>query len=101
MKPFIKHIYGDKDKKLEPEHHEFKFPGGSVNIQRTSNNEYWVHLMVIEDAMPEIETHMEQKAGKIVDSRIDLTHEEYLKHGIPSVIHAENAQHIAFRVATE
>ena len=99
MKPFIKNICGDKTKKLEPEHHEFRFPGGNVNIQRTSNNEYWVHIALNQEQVLDEVPSLSAK-GFFCDSRLDLKHEEYLKHGIPEIEHIENANHVAIRVKT-
>ena len=93
MKPFIKDIKGNKASP-EPEHHEFRFPGGSVNLQRTSNNEYWVHIEIVkEDSVcSEISSH--SKAGKLIEGRADTM------TGVVDVP-VSGVNHIAFLVSTE
>jgi len=58
-------------RKPEPESFRVVFPGGDVDIVRTSDNQYWIHVRVdhekhgikaIEDLIP----------SRIVDARLDL-----------------------------
>lgn len=53
----------------EPEHGIIKFPGGHVEVARTSDGSYWCHLRRDSDA----------DAFEVVGSRIDYD------HGIPSI----------------
>lgn len=71
----------------EPSTSVIKFPGGHVEVSRTTDGEYWAHIAV-------------DKAANIKDSRIDYDHEGYTKSGgkIPSVPHEEHIVHVAVRV---
>jgi hypothetical protein len=93
MKPFIKDIKGIKTSP-EPDHHEFRFPGGSVNIQRTSTNNYWVHVEVIKEDNVLEDVPSQCKAGKIIEGRADTL------SGVTG-IDVEGVNHIAFLVTTE
>lgn len=75
-----------------------KFPGGHIEVSRHSDGSYWVHCArttAIGDPDADV-------LGEIVESRIDYTHEAYLKHGksVPSMPAAEDIQHFAVRIAT-
>jgi len=99
MEPFVKRIYRGKKTKREPEHHEFIFPGGNINIQRTSDDDYWVHIVVnkgqVLDDIPS-----RSKPGKFVDSRVDLLFEETQQQSVIPINNVENAGHIAVRIST-
>lgn len=90
MKPFIKYIFGDKSSP-EPEHHEFSFPGGSINVQRTENGEYWAHITVYKGQLLD-DIPSQSQRGNIVDSRIDTP------GGVFPLPNIEGASHIAVRI---
>ena len=71
----------------EPSTGIIKFPGGHVEVSRTSNGEYWAHIEADEPS-------------NIVDSRIDYDHEGYTKSNgiIPPIPLFEHIQHIAVKV---
>lgn len=69
----------------EPSSGIIKFPGGSVEVTRCTDQTYWVHISINENATP-------------CDSRIDFNHDAYKRHGIIDVPDAENIQHLAIRV---
>lgn len=50
----------------EPSTAVIKFPGGHVEVSRTSDGAYWVHFSA-------------DGAANIVDSRVDYSHEEYAR----------------------
>lgn len=61
-------LEGDKSKP-EPIHFRVCFPGGDVDIVRTSDNQYWVHVHVDKEA----DLHgPHETTGKIVDARLDI-----------------------------
>ena len=62
-------LYGD-NKKPESAEHVIKFPGGSISLCRTSNDEYWAHIEV-HDKEPIEYGCRETKRGIVVDARID------------------------------
>ncbi len=77
----------------EPSTAIIKFPGGYVEVARTTGNEYWAHIQVhqLNDA---------SSPGIITDSRIDYEFETYvdLRGLIPEVPRADKLQHIALRI---
>ena len=93
MKPFIKEVFGDKATP-EPEHHEFRFPGGTVNIQRTTGDEYWVHIQVVLPHQKVAEVKSLSKVGTIVEGRMDD------QYGVEA-LNTENINHIAILISTE
>lgn len=49
-----------------------QFPGGSISVCRTTNNEYWAHIEVNHgQVIPD--TGRSSKAGEIISSRLDYT----------------------------
>lgn len=79
-------VKGDK-KSPEPSTVAIKFPGGHVEVSRTTSGSYWVHIGVDE---PE----------NIVDSRIDYDYEgnKKAKVKIPSIPLQEHIKHMAVEV---
>lgn len=45
----ITELYGDPNIKIEKPYTILKFPGGSVEISRTPDGEYWVHVATVSD----------------------------------------------------
>ena len=88
-------IYGNKSKP-EPAEHIIKFPGGSIALCRTSDNEYWAHIEVNRGHVNE-DMHREAKAGEIVDTRLDY---EFPHSEIKEVENSEHLQHLAIRIKT-
>lgn len=80
----------------EPSTAVVKFPGGHVEVSRHSDGSYWVH--VARNAQQQSDDDV---LGAIVESRIDYTHEAYVRHGgdIPPMPAHEDIQHIAVRMA--
>jgi len=48
------------------------FPGGSISVCRTTDNEYWAHIDVNHGQVIE-DTIRASKSGEIVSSRLDYT----------------------------
>lgn len=71
----------------EPTTGTIKFPGGEVEVSRTSNGEYWAHIKV-------------DKPANVVNSRVDYDFEGYTKAEvkIPKIPHHENIEHYALLV---
>jgi len=84
----------------EPQTTVINFPGGHVEVTRTTDDKYWVHIGFDEDA-------------KIKDSRVDFKFEEYARrvdesrkeiregkrHGvIPQILDYDKIQHMALLV---
>jgi len=104
MKPVVIQVFGDKSKKLEPEHHRIEFPGGSIAVDRTQDGEYWAHIAINRPERADYpETHIGSKIGRVVSSRIDYDYDEYTRRSkcgeptIPSLDHDTKIEHIALR----
>jgi len=87
-------IKGDK-RNPEPDEHIIKFPGGSISVIRTTNNEYWAHVDVHKGRVNE-DLLRESKIGHVVDSRIDR-----IDSDISEIECQDDVQHIAIRIKTE
>ena len=74
---------GDKTSP-EPSTGIIKFPGGHVEVSRTSDGKYWAHIW-------------RDKTGDI-ESRIDYDYEGNLLNGIIDVPNVKNVQHIALKI---
>lgn len=77
---------GDK-RNPEPSIAYIEFPGGCVEVSRTSDGRYWAHISVTD--------------GSIVDSRLDYQFEAYKRHNgqIPPLPAHKDIQHLAIKVA--
>ena len=70
----------------EPSTAVIKFPGGHVEVSRTSDGSYWAHLGVV---------HPEN----ITDSRIEYSYEAAVAlQTIPDVPRASEVKHLALRI---
>jgi hypothetical protein len=56
-------------RKPESAEHIIKFPGGSISVCRTTDNEYWAHIEVNHDEIGE--TVRTSCLGEIVNSRLE------------------------------
>jgi len=84
-------------KKPESAEHIIKFPGGSIAVCRTTNNEYWAHIEVYQDNIIS-DTHRESINGKIIKSRLDYN----TPHGvIKEITDLKDLSHIAVRIRTK
>ena len=106
MKPVVIQVFGDKSKKLEPEHHRIEFPGGSIAVDRTPDGEYWAHIAINRPERAEYqETHIGSSTGRVVDSRIDYDYDEYARRvdsgekTIPELEAQQHIEHVALRFA--
>jgi hypothetical protein len=84
----------------ESAEHIIIFPGGSISVCRTSNNEYWAHIEVHHKKQePELTDGVrESQHGEVVYSRID-----YVYPNNPNVVNMTNIEdihHIAIRIKT-
>jgi hypothetical protein len=88
-------LKGDR-RNPEPESFRVQFPGGDVDVVRTTDDEYWVHVRVnrpdhaIED----------EPLGRIVDARLDLLN----KHASETKVgdfNNPNLYHLAVRIAKD
>lgn len=74
-------------KNPEPSTAVIKFPGGHVEVSRTSDGQYWAHLEVVGPV-------------NITDSRIDYDYNGWvMSMGVPELPMAEHVKKIAIKVA--
>lgn len=88
-------LQGDP-RKPESAEHIIIFPGGSISVCRTSNNEYWAHIQVNKGQIID-DTIEASSAGLIIDSRLDYT----AGGDIDEIPNMESLQHIAIRIRTD
>jgi hypothetical protein len=92
-------LYGDK---ACPESAQYiiNFPGGYIELSRTTEGRYWAHVGVNKGAILTDIAKL-SKSGKIVESRIDYTYEGHIKHGILDVPDFDKIQKIAVLIDTK
>lgn len=81
-------IFKGNPKSPEPSTGIIKFPGGHVEVSRTSDGSYWAHVSV-------------NNAANIVASRIDYNHEEWCasQGAIPPIPGEGAIEKMAIKVA--
>ncbi len=62
-------LKGDK-RSPEPDHVRIVFPGGDVDVVRTTDGEYWIHVRV--DGPDDQRANPDVIVGKLVDARLDV-----------------------------
>lgn len=65
------HLEGDPKKHREPGEVWIHFPGGSIGVSRTTDNEYWAHMTV--NSAKEVSNGYAKEIGQATDQRIDCT----------------------------
>ena len=82
----------------EPEsaEHIIKFPGGSISVCRTSDNQYWAHIEVNHEGIID-DAFRESKIGKIEATRL-----EYFRPPgeIKELQDTDDLTHIAVKIKT-
>lgn len=63
-------LLGDKTKRSEPAQHVIEFPGGAIELTRTTQGEYWAHIIVHQGYVLDDGSTRETAAGRVVDSRV-------------------------------
>jgi len=82
-------------KHSESAEHIIKFPGGSIAVCRTSDNEYWAHIEVNHGEI--INGSIREAAiGEVVGNRLDYDHP--FTHGVIPCVAQLN--HLAVRIRT-
>lgn len=91
----ITELYGDPNIKIEKPYTIVGFPGGSVEISRTTDGEYWVHVATHQNTP-------EDMPGRIVDARVDADRRycDATNRAIRDEIAKGGVNHIAFRVSS-
>jgi len=89
-------LRGDK-RNPEPEHVRIAFPGGDVDVVRTTDGEYWVHVRV--NSAEDVKVSgSELVAGELVDARLDIRGKHASECDVGDFGH-HRLYHLAVRVA--
>ena len=64
-------LFGIKSKERESATHVIEFPGGAVEVSRTSDGNYWAHIIVNNDYIVEGCNGIRKSYGVIISSRVD------------------------------
>jgi len=90
-------LLGDKTVRPEPATHIIEFPGGAIELSRTTQGDYWAHIIVNRDfALPDDVEGLRKAYGEIAGSRID--YEFPTEPNIVEVPHAEQMRQIAILI---
>lgn len=65
-------LLGDKTKRPESAQHVIEFPGGAIEVSRTSKGEYWAHIHINRDWSDPDMDGIKGAIGRVVGSRIGL-----------------------------
>jgi len=63
-------LLGDKTKRPEPAQHIIEFPGGAIELSRTSDGNYWAHILVNRDWAVSDVPGFRHCQGEVVASRL-------------------------------
>ncbi|KQS55943.1 hypothetical protein ASG17_07785 [Brevundimonas sp. Leaf363] len=90
-------LLGDPDIKPEKPHTIIGFPGGDVEIARTEDGDYWIHVAVRTDHRGDGEP---KGAGQIIRARIDASgrYSDAANAALNDEIEEGAVEHIAFLV---
>ena len=91
------HLKGDP-RSPEAAQHIISFPGGSIELVRTDDNEYWAHIAVHKGQVLH-DIPSQSLRGTVVDSRIDRTYHAARELGIQEIEDLPSVEHIAVRIA--
>jgi len=83
----------------EPIHFRVVIPGGDVDIVRTSDDDYWVHVRVNHPGHGSF-CRGEDVPGKILDARLDLTSKHTVDVNVGD-FNSPDLYHLAVRVTTK
>ena len=64
-------LLGDKTKRPESAQHVIEFPGGAIEVSRTSSGDYWAHIHVNRDWAMDDMKGIKGAIGEVVGSRLD------------------------------
>lgn len=63
-------LFGEKTKKTEAAQHIIEFPGGAIEVSRTSDGNYWAHILINQEQQFDDAEGRESAFGKVVGSRL-------------------------------
>lgn len=87
--PKLIQLLGDKTKKSESSQHIIEFPGGAIEVSRTSEGLYWAHIILNTRQAYGDNEGLKSKLGRVVDSRFSAG------GGIEFLAQGDNIEQIA------
>ncbi len=87
-------LHGDPEVKVEKPTTIIHFPGGSVEISRTTEGDYWAHVAVD----PKEEALNGDTYGEVIDARVDLGGPHYISDGLERELKSSRFRHFAMRI---
>lgn len=88
-------LRGQPKVRPEPEYFRVVLPFGDVDIVRTEDGEYWVHVRV--NSAEQVATEEADRAGRITDARLDIRGKHASETDAGDFGH-EELYHLAVRV---
>lgn len=71
-------LLGDKTKRPEPAQHIIEFPGGAIELSRTSDGCYWAHILINRKQAVADMDGFHHCLGRVIDSRVGRRGETYI-----------------------
>jgi hypothetical protein len=68
--PKLIQLDGDKSKKIESAQHIIKFPGGAIEVSRTTDGCYWAHILVNQTQHIDDDDGFHAAFGQVIGSRV-------------------------------
>lgn len=84
-------LLGDKTKRPESAQHIIEFPGGAIEVSRTTDGNYWAHIIVHRGEIVDDTEGRTGAIGKIVGSRIGRSY----PHDVSDIENADDIEQIA------
>ena len=88
-------LHGDPEVKIEKPTTIIHFPGGSVEISRTSEGDYWAHVAVDSEG----EAPVGDTYGEAIDARVDIEGPLYVSKELYEELKSSRFRHFAMRIA--
>ena len=63
-------LLGDKTRRPEPAQHIIEFPGGAIEVSRTTDGDYWAHIIINQGVIVDDAKGREAARGVVMGSRI-------------------------------
>lgn len=65
-------LLGDKTRRPESAQHIITFPGGAIELSRTTDGDYWAHVIINTDQQSDMEDNFHSARGEVIASRVDF-----------------------------
>jgi len=88
-------LLGDKTKRPEPAQHIIEFPGGAVEVSRTTEGSYWAHILIHRGQPIDEAQGFQSVQGQVVDSRIGRSY----PGGVSGIEHEGEVEQIAVLIS--